>query len=218
VAGVYVVAYAGVVTAGAAAVDHAIPLGARLALPVLPVVAVLVGGWVVDGIGRIRQPGARTATAAAVVAATVAVVALQLGATAQDQAARDAAVPWTERPRPPSMRAVADLPAEVAVFSNQPSSTYARSGRPALALPLRRSPATGESNPRAGRDEDELVALLREGRAVVVIERLAAFFAAPAPVMASPEELAERVPLDVLAEDDEYVVLAPTGTAGGPRR
>jgi hypothetical protein len=220
VALVYVTAYVAVVGAGAALVDHAIPLGPRLALPLLPVAAVLVGGWMADGVRRLPSPAARAAGAAAAVAAAVAVVGLQLGAAAQDQAARDAVVSWMDRPRPPSLAAVAALPEDVAVFSNQPSSTYARTGRPTLALPLRRSPATGAPNPRAGPDEDELVGLLRAGRAVVVVERLAAYFAADAPTMATADELAARVPLEVLAEDDEYVVLRPAtaGPGADPRR
>jgi hypothetical protein len=82
---------------------------------------------------------------------------------------------WTPAERFPALDAVIALPADQLVMTNQPSAVYALTRRPAIALPLRTSPQTGAPNPGADRDLDELVDLLRDRRAVVVISRPAAF-------------------------------------------
>jgi hypothetical protein len=106
------------------------------------------------------------------------------------------------------MRTVQALPADTLVFANQPSAAFALSGRPLLALPVERSPMTGEPNPGAARDVDQLVALLAARRAVVVFERATVWLHARTGLpLVSEEELRSRVPLRVLDEDDRFVVL-----------
>jgi hypothetical protein len=209
--GVYAVVYLVVVVLSGLFVDHLIPFDARLALPLLPAVAAVLAAGADAAVGRPAQAHIRMAVAVAVVVPAVVVVAVNAQHSRQEVWSRQVAGVWTPARRSLVLDAVRALPPEQVVVTNQSSAIHALTDRPAIALPLRTSPQTGAANPQAGRDTDQLVALLRERRAVVVIDRAAAFEQSmTGRPLVTDEQLRARVPLTQLAADDGFILLGPS--------
>jgi hypothetical protein len=208
--GVYAVTYLVVVVLSGTFVDHGIPFDGRLALPLLPPTLALLAAGADAAVNRPTPPWAQMAVAVAVVIPAVVVVAVNAQQSREEVWSRQVSGVWTPARRHPALDAVAALPPDQMVMTNQPSAVYALTGRPALALPLRTSPQTGADNPEAGRDLDQLVALLRQRRAVVVVDGQEAYYQS---VIGQPlvtgDQLRSRIDLAVVAQDDRFVLLAP---------
>jgi hypothetical protein len=206
---VHAVVYLVLVGVSAMLVDHGIPFDARLALPLLPPTLALLAAGADALVNAPRPRPARLGAAVAVLMPALALVAINARASHEHIWARPPAGVWTAPPGYPTMRTVAELPDRTLAFTNQPSAVFALSGRPVLALPVVRSPMTGVANPDAGRDIDQLVTLLAQDRAVVVMEKPTAWLhARSGEPLVGEEELRRRVPLEVVAEDERFVVLS----------
>lgn len=202
---VHLVLFEVVLLASASFLDHAIPLGTRLVMPLAPSVLALVFA-AGDRLVRLpRSSRARVALGGAAVVVALALVVVQARDTYDRFLSRSPGGLWSQLDVPPAVASLQDLPADALVFTNQPSALYAFTGRPVLALPLQRSPMTGEPNPAFADELAALVDLVEDDSAVVVIDRSSAFFTEG--VITSEADLAAVADLEVAAEDPTFVVL-----------
>jgi hypothetical protein len=180
-----------------------LPVGGRMLAPVQPVVVALAvtglaatsthvaGRWVGWRAGRAaggRLPAApAVASSAVALVVTVAVLAAHLLPTGQvPRAVPPGSVPELEA-------AVARVPDDVALFSNDATGVYLVTGRDAVSVPSRRwqeSDVVDEGYPDHLAD---LVALVEGGRAVVVLFPVTAFFDDGPTTTAELEEAGLRV-------------------------
>jgi hypothetical protein len=210
-------------------VDRTFPLDARTTLPLLPALLALVssGGvwatrWVRSHLagptGALTSPPAATGHArpdARVGIAVVGLAALASAVVVLVQVDRSAHTLWgadraglaTPTERTADADAVAALDDDLMVFANQPAAVYVPSGRGSAAVPTATYPMTGRTNPDAAAELDELAAMVRAGRAVVVIDKPSRFFTS---FLVDADALADRDGIDVVYDGERITILGAT--------
>ncbi len=203
-----IVAHTAVVVVSVVAVRK-LPVGDRMLMPLQPLVICLAATGVVGAIRLLtaRWPAPRRVPVAAggVVALGAVLVALALWHQA---VAVDSLEPARMPDAQPELLARLDgLPADTVVFSNDATAFYLVSERPAVSVPARRWQESEAVNEGFDDELADLVDLVREGRAVVVLYPGAAFF---------NDDLVTAAELDVAGIDQVEVDGAVLVTAAGP--
>jgi hypothetical protein len=225
------------VVLGSAAYIRRLPVGGRMLMPIHPLVvclsvvgAVVIARWLfsrahpgVSSLARRRRRspersiGGRRASATSSGALATATLVIALFALAGLH--QHSALTSIEPARPPGAatdlaRRLDRLAPEVAVFSNDASAVYLTTGRPTLTVPSRLWQESDLPNTAFDGELADLIRLVREGRAVVVLFDSMAFFNE---ALVTPGELAVAglavIPIDggrLLAADH----LAPDLGAG----
>ena len=210
----HLVLFEAVLLLSATFLDHAIPLGSRLVMPLAPSVLALVFA-ATDRLVRLpRSARQRFVLGGVAVTVALALVALQARDTYDRFLSKSPGGLWSQLEVPPAIDALADLPPDALVFTNQPSALYAFTRRPVLALPLQRSPMTGEVNPAFADELATLASLVEDEGAVIVIDRSSAFFTGG--TITSEADLASVADLEVAAEDPTFVVLRARNDPAAP--
>jgi len=200
----HAVLYEVLVLASASSLDHMIPLGYRLTLPLAPSLLALLVAGIDLLLRRVPTRAWRYGAFGLAAAVSLLVVGIQFQDSYDRVLSRSPEGLWSNLPEHAALERLDQLPDDTVIFTNQPSAIYALTGRPVLALPLQRSPMTGAPNPGFDGELDDLARRVGDG-AVVVIDRSSAFFTDG--IITSEADLGALVDLEVVAEDPTFVVL-----------
>lgn len=203
-------ALVGLLLVTAVAVDRTFPIDTRTTLPLLPGTFAVVAAGAAH-LARAAR-GARAPVAPAIAVAGLAIGTCAAAIALGTQADRTASQWWRRpvpgievpRPRDAAGRAIAALPPELVLFSNQPAATWVRSGRGALALPTATYPMTGRTNPAADDEAARVADLVADGRAVIVIDQASRFFTT---FLVDPDRFANDPRLQVGYTSDGVMII-----------
>lgn len=191
-----------------AVVVRKLPVGGRMLMPLQPLVVCLSAAGAVAGIrllaARWPEPRRARVTTGGVAAFGAALVALALW---HQNVTVDSLEPASRPTEQAQLLARLDaLPADTVVFSNDATTLYFLSERPAVSVPARRWQESEAVNEGFDDELADLVDLVREGRAVVVLYPGPAFF---------NDDLVTAAELDVAGIDQVEVDGAVLVTAAG---
>lgn len=199
----YVAAYVGFLLASVTLLeDRFVPLEGRQLAPLWPVVVVAITAGAARWWRRDRPRV--VVAAAALVAVALAGTGLYLAVDSGERLAEGPPTLAEEAGGDEVDDFLADLPAEVVLFSNSPAAAYDSTARYVMSVPQRELPGSGTPNPDLGTDLAELAEIVEEHDTVIVMYSLGAFLS---PYLITTDELQESLDLEPIAELPNAVIL-----------